>query len=135
VPLALWNFASDQDPLLLWGHMSPITCGDMTSDGTLAVTGSRGRLLRVWDLESRSCRHVLRGHRGIVFDCALTDDGRLAISGSEDMTVRLWDLERGVLLFTLAVSSAVRACDIARDGSVAMAAETSGRTHTFAIGG
>jgi WD40 repeat protein len=79
------------------------------------------------------CLHILRGHRGRVFDCAITDDSRLAISSSEDMTVRLWDLERGNLLFTFAASSAVRACDISRDGSIAMAAEISGRVHTFSV--
>jgi WD40 repeat protein len=77
--------------------------------------------------------HVLRGHCGIVFDCAITDDARFAISGSEDMTVRLWDLKDGKLLFTFAASSAVTACDIARNGSVAMAAEISGRVHTFSV--
>ena len=77
----------------------------------------------------------MRGHRGIVFACAITDDARFAISGSEDMTVRLWDLKQGKLLFTFAASSAVNACDIARNGSVAMAAEISGRVHTFAVEG
>ncbi len=58
-----------------------------------------------------------------------------AVSGSEDMTLRLWDLAQGKLLFTFAASSAVTACDIARDGSVAIAAEVSGRVHTFVVGG
>lgn len=79
--------------------------------------------------------HILRGHRGIVSSCALTNDARLAVSGSEDMTLRLWDLAQGKLLFTFAASSAVTACDIARDGSVAIAAEVSGRVHTFVVGG
>lgn len=51
------------------------------------------------------------------------------------MTVRLWDLVRGKLLFTFAASSAVTACDIARDGSVAIAAEVSGRVHLFSVDG
>jgi len=131
--LELWNLENLHKPRLLRGHMRSITCADMTADGKHALTGSRGRLLRFWDLDAGACLHVLRGHRGMVFDCAITDDARFAISGSEDMTVRLWDLKEGKLLFTFAASSAVTACDIARNGSVAMAAEISGRVHTFSV--
>jgi hypothetical protein len=49
------------------------------------------------------------------------------------MTVRLWDLVAGKLLFTVATSSAVTACDIARDGSAVIAGESSGRVHTFFV--
>jgi WD40 repeat protein len=76
---------------------------------------------------------TLRGHRGMVLTCALTDDARYGISGSEDMTVRLWDLQQSRLLFTFATASAVEACDIAANGSVAIAGETSGRVHLFAV--
>ena len=133
--LELWDLANVRKPRLLRGHMSPISCADMTADGKHALTGSEGRLLRFWDLDAGACLQVLRGHRGIVFDCAITDDARFAISGSEDMTVRLWDLKKGILLFTFAVSSGVAACDIARSGSLAMAAEISGRVHTFMVEG
>jgi hypothetical protein len=134
-PLQLWDLENVREHRLLHGHTMPIICADMTADGTRALTGSWGRLLRLWDLDVGVCLQILRGHRGIVFDCALTEDARLAISGSEDMTVRLWDLVRGKLLFTFATSSAVIECDIARDGSVAIAAEISGRVHTFSVDG
>jgi WD40 repeat protein len=132
-PLQLWDIENIRELRLLHGHTSPITCADITADGTRALTGSSRRLLRLWDLDAGVCLRILRGHRGIVFNCALTDDARLAVSGSEDMTVRLWDLAQGKLLFTFAASSAVSACDIARDGSVAIAGEISGRVHTFSI--
>jgi hypothetical protein len=44
-----------------------------------------------------------------------------------------WDLTKGELLFIFAASSAVTACDISREGSVAVAAEISGRVHTFVV--
>jgi len=132
-PLYFWDFENIREPRLLHGHTMAITCADMTVDGTRALTGSWGRLLRLWDLDTGVCLQTLRGHRGIVFDCALTEDARLAISGSEDMTVRLWDLVQGRLLFTFAASSAVSSCDIARDGSVVIAGEVSGRVHTFSV--
>jgi hypothetical protein len=41
----------------------------------------------------------------------------------------------GKLLFSFAASSAITARDIARDGSVAVAAEVSGRGHGFSVEG
>jgi WD40 repeat protein len=132
-PLTLWDLKNTRKPRLLGGHTMPVTCADMTGDGTRALSGSWGRLLRLWDLDTGACLKILRGHRGMVLACALAEDADLAVSGSEDMTVRLWDLVQGKLLFTFAASSAVTACDIARDGSVAIAAEVSGRVHVFSV--
>jgi WD40 repeat protein len=132
-PARLWDLADIGDPRSLHGHTSAIMCADMTRDGTHALTGSWGRTLRLWDLDDAASLHELRGHRGIVLDCALSDDARLAVSGSEDMTVRLWDLAEGTLLFTFATSSAVNACDIARDGSVVVAGEAGGRVHILEV--
>jgi WD40 repeat protein len=132
-PLSLWSLGNLKERRLLHGHTTPIMCVDMTRDGKQALTGSTGRLLRLWDLDEGVCLQILPGHRGIVFDCALSEDARFAVSGSEDMTVRLWDLVQGRLLFTFTASSAVTSCDISRDGSVAIAAESSGRIHTFAL--
>lgn len=134
-PLRVWDLGNILEHRLLHGHTMPISCADMTEDGTRTLTGSLGRLLRLWDLDAGVCLQTLRGHRGILFDCALTEDARLAVSGSEDMTLRLWDLVQGTLLFTFAATSAVTSCDIARDGSVAIAAEASGRVHTFSVDG
>src|SRR5262249_40656128 len=133
-PLMRWDLENARMPgQLLHGHTSPIMCADMTGNGSHALTGSWGRVLRLWDLDDGEWLQVLRGHRGIVFQCAISDDATLAISGSEDMTVRLWNVATGQLLFTFAVSSAVIACDIARDGSVAIAGEVSGRVHVFRV--
>jgi WD40 repeat protein len=134
-PLQLWDLENIREPRALHGHTMPITCADMTSDGTRALTGSWGRVMRLWDLDAGTCLKIMCGHRGIVFACALTADARLAVSGSEDMTVRFWDLAQGRMLFTFAASSAVTECDIARDGSVVIAAEVSGRVHTFSVEG
>lgn len=132
-PLSLWNLNDVSEPRVLHGHTSMIMCADITTDGKHALTGSWGRVLRLWDLDAGACVNELRGHRGIVVGCAITDDATLAVSGSEDMTVRLWDLVQGRLLFTFATASGVLSCDIARDGSVAIAGEVSGRVHVFHV--
>ncbi len=132
-PLHLWDLNDPRNPILLHGHTEPVDCLAITPDGKYALSGSRGRVLRFWDLDGRKHLHRLAGHAGEVFCCALSESGRLAVSGSEDMTLRLWDLRKGALLFTFATSSAVTACDIARDGSAVIAAETSGRVHLFRV--
>lgn len=113
----------------LYGHTMAISCIAITHDGRFGLTGSIGRLIRLWDLKHGTCVHVLRGHKGRLFAVALSDDGRLAVSGSEDMTLRLWDLRAGQLLYTFTGTSAIQTCDIAPDGSWVIAGEWSGRVH------
>jgi WD40 repeat protein len=67
----------------------------VSADGRTAVSGSRDKTVRAWDLRSGSCSAVLEGHADLVFAVAVSADGRTAVSGSYDKTVRAWDLRSG----------------------------------------
>ena len=68
----------------------------ISRDGRHALSGSRDRTLKLWDLANRpasphSCRPRRRGNGG-VGDIA----GKAAcLSGSRDRTLTLWDLATG----------------------------------------
>jgi hypothetical protein len=70
-------------------------------DGRLLASGSRDRMVRLWDPATGEQRGVLTGHTDWVWSVAFSPDGRLLASGSRDGTVRLWDPatgeQRGVL--------------------------------------
>ncbi len=77
------------------GHTDRIYSLQMTADGERAVTGSRDRTLRVWDIGQRACTQVLRGHSREVLYMDTSADGRRIVSLSRDRTLRVWDAETG----------------------------------------
>ena len=76
----------------LEGHTWGVTGVSMTPDGRSAVSGSRDKTLRVWDLVTGRCLFTLEGHTDSVNSVSVTPDGRRAVSGSRDKTIRVWDL-------------------------------------------
>ena len=79
---AKWQSSSPTLALVEGGHLEPETghsahagrprndfCSvSVTPDGRRAVSGSRSKTLRVWDLESGACLRTLEGHRDQVFE-------------------------------------------------------------------
>ena len=64
-------------------------------DGQLALTGSRDKTARLWEVATRRELHRLEEHHGSIMSVAFSPDGRLALTGSVDHTVRLWDVATG----------------------------------------
>jgi len=64
----------------------------MNSMGTVLISGSTEKILRVWD--PRTCAKVmkLKGHTDNVKSIIINAEGTQCLSGSSDGTVRLWSL-------------------------------------------
>lgn len=82
---------------VLTGHTDRVWAIDSAPVGTrtLAVTTSRDRTVRVWDLDTGEQEgEPLTGHTGQVWGVATTVvDGRcVAVTAGEDNTVRTWDV-------------------------------------------
>ena len=67
-----------------------------------ALSGSRDRTLRLWDLQTGQLLRTFAGHTEGVSAVSVSSDGRHALSGSRDRTLKLWDLATGQVLHTLA---------------------------------
>ncbi|MBI5590272.1 MAG: DUF4365 domain-containing protein [Deltaproteobacteria bacterium] len=65
------------------------------SDQRRALSGSGGKTLRLWDVETGRCLRVFEGHTGSVTSVAWSLEGRLALSGASDKTLRLWEVKTG----------------------------------------
>jgi WD40 repeat protein len=69
----------------------------MTPEGKRAVSGSRDRTLKVWDLDTGRAVRTLVGHSARVCDGAVTLGGKRAVSASADNnTLKVWDLYTGL---------------------------------------
>ena len=72
----------------------------MTADGKRAVSASRDKTLKVWELESGRLLRTLEGHSDRVNGVSVTADGKRAVSASGDKTLKVWELESGACIAT-----------------------------------
>lgn len=77
---------------VLKGHKAEVYRVAITGDGWRAISGSRDKTARVWDVEAGKCLATLEGHSSGVPGIGVTADGQRAVSGSYDNTVRVWEL-------------------------------------------
>jgi F-box and WD-40 domain protein CDC4 len=84
---------------VLKGHTSTIRCLKVLHNRPIAVTGSRDRTLRVWDIRRGRLLRVLEGHEQSVR--SLDVYGNKVVSGSYDSTCRLWNIDTGECIHIL----------------------------------
>ena len=76
-----------------------VYCVILLPNGQLA-SGSRDRLINIWDIESYKCIATLRGHSMSVWRLQLLESGEL-VSCSTDESIKIWDLNRFTCICTL----------------------------------
>ena len=54
------------------------------------MTGSSDTMVRLWDVDTGTCKQVLEGHKEEIFSCAFNYDGNTIITASKDNTCRIW---------------------------------------------
>jgi len=71
----------------LGGHSDDVFDVAVSANGQCAVSASKDKTLKVWDLANGECLRTLRGHSREVCGVAVTADSRRAISASWDRTL------------------------------------------------
>lgn len=135
-PLLVPLSASLQSPLgslryNLTGHSDDVEAVALTPDGCYAVSASKDKTLKVWDLTMGIAVHTLKGHTDYVNAVAITPDGRYAVSGSNDNTLKVWDLTTGTAVHTIeGHTGGVTAVALTPDGRYAVSAS---KDHTLKV--
>lgn len=85
------------------GNKNSIYSLGMNPSGTVIVSGSTERILRVWD--PRSCNKLmkLKGHTDNVKCIVVNSEGSQCLSASSDGTVRLWSLGQQRCISTMRI--------------------------------
>ena len=72
---------------------SAVSAVAIYDDGRFAISGSSGKTLKLWDLQTGQCLETLSGHTGWVNALVLYEKGEFAVSGSQDATIKVWDMQ------------------------------------------
>lgn len=82
-------------------HQGQVLSVALSDDAAWAVSAGADRTIRIWQIDSGTCRSVLAGHTDWVRSVAISRDGRLIVSAGWDKTVRVWDASDGRCLQVL----------------------------------
>ena len=108
-------------PFVQLGHSGYVLSIAISSDGKYALSGSKDKTLRYWDLQTGKAIKVLKGHKSSVSSVAISPDGKYALSGSWDEALRYWDLQTGKTINILkGHTSGVKSVVISPDGRYAL---------------
>ncbi|KAF2257501.1 transcriptional repressor rco-1 [Lojkania enalia] len=84
-------------------------------NGAYLATGAEDKVIRVWDIQSRTIKHQFTGHEQDIYSLDFARNGRIIASGSGDRTVRLWDLEANTQVLHLQIEDGVTTVAISPD--------------------
>jgi WD40 repeat protein len=70
------------------GHRDWICCLEKSPNGHL-LSGSRDKLIKIWNMTSRVCIGTLKGHQKSIA-CLRVFKNEFLISGSDDRTIKIW---------------------------------------------
>lgn len=84
-------------------------------NGAYLATGAEDKVIRVWDIASRSIKHQFTGHEQDIYSLDFARNGRIIASGSGDRSVRLWDLETNQQVLNLSIEDGVTTVAISPD--------------------
>jgi WD40 repeat protein len=93
----------------------------LSADGGHALSASRDKTIRVWNLASGRSIRVFEGHTDVVRAVRFLNADRWALSGSEDTTLRLWDVRTGLELWRGGTTGRVLSVAPSPDGRRAIA--------------
>lgn len=79
----------------LRSHQNPVSFVAWSPDDTMLLTCGTGEVLKLWDVETGTCKHTFGEKSPIVYSCAwLPDSNRLVCGSSDpDKCIYMWDLD------------------------------------------
>jgi U3 small nucleolar RNA-associated protein 12 len=99
---------SDSDKLYLnfYGHKLPVLSMDVSSDGTLLVTGSADKKIRIWGMDFGDCHKAILVHGSPVTQVQFVKDTHYVLTASRDGQVKYIDADTKEIITEHRISQA-----------------------------
>ena len=78
---------------VLYGHTDLARCLTFSQDGTMLVSGSNDKTIKLWDMQTGGVVKTFQGHTNYVCSVSISSNCTTIASGSGDKTIRLWDIQ------------------------------------------
>jgi WD40 repeat protein len=98
----------------------------VNANGTVIVSASFDKTLKVWDASTGVERFTLQGHTLTVTGCAVGADGSVIVSVSRDKTLKIWNGQTSQCLATLFVDEPLLDCACSADAGHIVAVGSGG---------
>ncbi len=85
------------------GHSAAVKAVGISGDGLYAVTGSRDRTAKLWELKSGAEIRTFSGHEHTVNGVEFSPDGKYLATSSADNSAKVWDITTGKEIFSTPV--------------------------------
>ncbi|XP_062599393.1 F-box and WD repeat domain containing protein 10B-like [Saccostrea cucullata] len=80
-------------PLVISGHAGSIRCVHICTERGIVLSGSYDTSIRMWSVETGTCKKIFRGHRDTILTILVLDD--YLASGSKDNSCKIWNMQTG----------------------------------------
>src|SRR5260370_1025656 len=101
------------------GHTGPLSSVAFSPDGRYLLSGGSDRLIKLWDVQTRSEIRSFRGHKDWVTSVMFSPDGHRVLSAAVDQSVRVWEIGgREVSLSMFGHAREVNVVAISPDGKL-----------------
>lgn len=91
--IKIYYFDTMKFHLSLYGHKMPVTYYDISSDGTLVVSGGLDKSIKIWGMDFGDCHKTLPAHNDIITCVKFIQDTHFFISCSKDCTMKYYDAD------------------------------------------
>ncbi|MDM8516356.1 caspase family protein [Desulfobacterales bacterium HSG16] len=105
------------------GHSLWVNSVTFSPDGTMALSGSGDKTLKLWNIATGKCIRTFTGHSGQIESVVFSPDGYFALSGGsyKDETMKLWEVSTGRCIRTFTGHSGwVKSVAFSPDGQFAL---------------
>lgn len=106
--IQVFDLKTRKETFLLKDHRRGISSLAIDPTSKLLFSGSYDNTVKIWDIQTGTCRGSLIGHISNRPDCrneisclTLNQDGRLLFVGSRNGSIQVWDLKNKTILHTL----------------------------------
>jgi WD40 repeat protein len=93
--IRFWDLDSEEEAFKIETGQNPVSTMVFSQDGTILVTGSADKAVRLINSANGKEQRHFEGHLGSPMALALAADGKTLASGSSTGTIRLWNLITG----------------------------------------